>query len=126
MSAGGDNYGQFGEYAAGDGGSLKYTGGPGNDVLTFEQYYGQDGGTIDIDLSAGGDNSLTFYDEGSEGALFKVVMGDGDDRINFADTSEALDELGELNIDMGGGNNYFFGGGDFLEYGDSYQTGAYT
>jgi len=126
MSAGGDNYGQFGEYAGGDGGSLKYIGGPGNDVLTFDEYYGEDGGTIDIDLSAGGDNSLTFYDEGSEGALFTVVMGDGDDRINFADTSEALDELGELNIDMGGGNNYFFGGGDFLEYGDSYQTGAYT
>ena len=53
-------------------------------------------------------------------------MGDGDDRINFADTSEALDELGELNIDMGGGNNYFFGGRYFLEYADGYQTGAYT
>ena len=126
MSAGGDNYGQFGEYAGGDGGSLKYIGGPGNDVLTFDEYYGEDGGTIDIDLSAGGDNSLTFYDEGAKGVLFKVIMGDGDDRINFADTSEALDRLGELNIDMGGGNNYFFGGGAFLESARDYQTGAYT
>ena len=25
-----------------------------------------------------------------------------------------------------GGNNYFFGGGDFLEFGDANQTGAYT
>lgn len=57
MSAGGDNFFVARDNAAFTGGSLSYTGGSGDDSLTFDDFLAEEGNAT-FDMSLGGDNTL--------------------------------------------------------------------
>ena len=60
MALGGNNTFVAGNYAASSNGSFSYTGGSGEDSLTFGDNFAGDNGTATFDMSLGGDNTLVF------------------------------------------------------------------
>ena len=97
MSAGGTNTLVAEEYAASSG-SLSYTGGSGDDSLTFGDYL-TDRGTATFDMSAGGTNTLI----GGERMAFSsgsisYTGGSGADSLTFGDE---LARGGSATLDLG-------------------------
>jgi len=114
MSLGGNNTFVAGDFVATPGpaswaspGSLSYTGGSGDDSLTFGTDLAYEGGSVTFDMSLGGNNILVADDDaaGSSGSL-SYTGGSGDDSLTFDD--DLADKGGSATFDMSlGGNNTF-------------------
>ena len=86
MSAGGDNFFVAGNDAASFSGSIAYTGGSGNDSLTFGQELTYYDGTATFDMSAGGNNTFVAGDSAaSYRGSIAYTGGSGDDSLTFGD-----------------------------------------
>ena len=86
MALGGNNTFVAGNYAASSNGSFSYTGGSGEDSLTFGDNFAGDDGTATFDMSLGGDNTLVFGDNaagGSSSSSIAYTGGSGSDSLTF-------------------------------------------
>ena len=132
MSRGGNNTFVAGnsKFLLGDtvwqGSSIVYTGGAGEDSLTFDQYLAAQNGTATFDMSLGGDNAfLAATSVAAWGGSFAYTGGSGDDSLTFSDDLAAHD--GNATFDMSrGGTNTFAAGDDAAAYSGSlvYTGGA--
>lgn len=84
MSAGGNNYFVAAISAAGSSGTLSYTGGSGDDSLTFGNFLAFVGGNATFNMSAGGNNKLLVGVDGAlSGGVLNYTGGSGVDSLTF-------------------------------------------
>ena len=117
MSAGGNNYFVAADHAGASSGSISYTGGSGDDSLTFGKNLASQGNAT-FDMRAGGNNTLVVEDSataafwtahGSSGSL-SYTGGAGNDNITI--NGAGLGVGGTATFDMSAGGNNTFVTGD--------------
>ena len=117
MSAGGNNYFVAADDAGASSGSISYTGGSGDDSLTFGKNLASQGNAT-FDMRAGGNNTLVVEDSataafwtahGSSGSL-SYTGGAGNDNITI--NGAGLGVGGTATFDMSAGGNNTFVTGD--------------
>ena len=110
MSAGGDNFFVAGNDAAIFSGSIAYTGGSGDDSLTFGETLAYSDGTATLDMSRGGNNTLIAGDRAAtHTGNLSYTGGSGDDSLTFGD--DLAMSTGTATFDMSlGGNNTLIAG----------------
>ena len=100
MSAGGNNYFVAAASAAGSSGTLSYTGGSGDDSLTFGTFLAFVGGNATFNMSAGGNNTLLVgIDGAASGGVINYTGGSGVDSLTFGDG--IADGSGRATLDLG-------------------------
>ena len=100
MSAGGNNYFVAANSAAGSSGTLSYTGGSGDDSLTFGNFLAFVGGNATFNMSAGGANTLLVGTDGAvSGGDINYTGGSGVDSLTFGDG--IADGSGKATLDLG-------------------------
>ena len=105
MSAGGNNLLLAADFAAASG-SFDYTGGSGDDSLTFGMNlaFNTDGDAT-FDMSEGGNNTLTAGKDAAYSGSLAYTGGSGDDSLTFV-RNLAFNTDGDATFDMSeGGNN---------------------
>lgn len=126
MSAGGSNSLAATDYA-GVSGNLSYTGGDGDDTLTFASWFANNSrsGTYatTIDMSLGGDNSLTAVWQPAKSGDFTYIGGGNRDELEFGNDFGSFGA--EVEIDMSaGGRNSLVAGHDSGRSGNISYTGG--
>ena len=126
MSAGGSNSLAATDYA-GVSGNLSYTGGDGDDALTFASWFANNSrsGTYatTIDMSLGGDNSLTAVWQPAKSGDLTYIGGGNRDDLQFGNDFGSFGA--EVEIDMSaGGENSLVAGHDSGRSGNISYTGG--
>ena len=99
MSAGGNNIFNAGSTAASNG-SLTYTGGAGDDSLTFGDYMAYSNGSVSVDMALGGTNTLvTGTAAAISSGLIAYTGGSGEDSLTFGNRLAAVS--GTATFDLG-------------------------
>ena len=110
MSAGGDNFFVAGNDAASYSGSIAYTGGSGDDSLTFGTYLAYSDGTATFNMSAGGDNSFVAGNHAAiDSGSIAYTGGSGDDSLTFGTYLAEDDGTATFNMSAGGDNSFVAG-----------------
>ena len=126
MSAGGSNSLAATDYA-GVSGNLSYTGGDGDDALAFASWFANNSrsGTYatTIDMSLGGDNSLTAVWQPAKSGDLTYIGGGNRDNLQFGNDFGSFGA--EVEIDMSaGGENSLVAGHDSGRSGNISYTGG--
>ena len=121
MSAGGDNFFLAANSAAFSGGSLNYTGGPGDDTLSFGDNLAYTGSAT-FDMSAGGDNNFVAAESAALSGSLSYTGGPGNDTLSFGNS---LAYSGSATFDMSsGGDNNLVAAESAAVYGSLSYTGG--
>ena len=100
MSAGGNNTFVAGDHAAMSSGSLVYTGGSGDDTLTFGADLGGRRGSVSLDLGGGNNSVVALNGAASDFGEIVYSGGSGNDSLMFGDglANSAGDALSLIHI----------------------------
>ena len=125
MSAGGNN--KFAaRSSAGYSGVLSYTGGSGDDSLTFSGIYLAAGsGSATFDMSLGGDNTFVAASSAAYSSGFiSYTGGSGDDSLIFGDFLAVDGATATFDMSAGGTNSFVAGGNVAYVSGSFAYTGG--
>jgi len=109
MSAGGNNTLVADDDAASDSGSIDYTGGSGDDSLTFSDDLAYDGGTATFDMSLGGNNTFVAGSSAASSGSLSYTGGSGDDSLTFGPNLVLDGGTGTFDMSLGGNNTFVVG-----------------